>query len=164
MSRISLRKIRPSDKKYFAKWWRDKGLLKLTSGILKPISDKEVSKYFSKILNSKNDYHFLITLNEKAIGHISLSKRKNNWYETQIIIGDKNYWDKGYGSGAISLLLNKAKQLGIKKIYLEVRPDNMRAIRAYEKGGFIRTKIKKYPMNKYLSEVLIMELKTKWSR
>lgn len=34
----------------------------------------------------------------------------------------------------------------------------MRVIRAYEKSGFIRTKTKKYPKNKYLPKVFVMEL------
>jgi RimJ/RimL family protein N-acetyltransferase len=161
MPRITLRKIKFSDKKYFAKWWRDKALLRLTSGILKRISDKEVNKYFQDIFKSKNDYHFVIVLNKKVIGHISLAKRKNNWYETQIVIGEKRYWGKGYGSQAIKILLQKAKRLKIQKIYLEVRPDNTRAIRAYESCGFQKIKTILYPTNKSLPETLRMELKNK---
>lgn len=159
MSTISLRKIKVSDKSYFAKWWRDKDLLKLTSGILKPILDNEVEKYFKEILQNKNDYHFLIDLDGKIIGHTSLIKRKDNWHETQIVIGEKEYQDKGYGTKAIQLLINKAKKLNISKIYLEVRPDNLRAIRAYEKCGFRKIKIVKFPKNKNLPETLRMELK-----
>ncbi|MBI2003618.1 MAG: GNAT family N-acetyltransferase [Parcubacteria group bacterium] len=158
MNELSLRKVRPSDKKYFTKWWRDKELLKLTSGVLKPISDKELDNYFLDILKNRKDFHFIITLNKKSIGHISLSERKNSWYETQIIIGEKKYWNKGYGSEATKLLIRKSKELNISKIYLEVRPDNLRAINAYKKSGFIEKGIKKYPKNKYLPEVLKMEL------
>jgi len=156
---ILLRKIKLSDRNCFAKWWRDKELLKLTSGILKLISDKEVGKYFLAILRSKNDYNFIIIIDKKVIGHISLVKRKNNWYETQIVIGEKKYWGKGYGPKAISSLIKKAKRLGISKIYLEVRPDNIRAIKSYENCGFQKIKTIKYPKNKYLSETLRMELK-----
>lgn len=159
MNRISLKKITPSDKKYFARWWRDKELLKLTSGILKLISDKEVEKYFLAIINNSTDYHFMILLNKKVIGHTVLAKRKNDWYETQIVIGEKQYWGRGYGTKAIKLLLKKAKKLGISEIYLEVRPTNTRAIAAYENSGFIKTGIKKYPKNKYLPQTFKMELK-----
>ncbi len=159
MNKIYIRRIEYSDKKYFAKWWRDKELLKLTSGILKRISDQEVNKYFKNILKSKKDYHFLITLEKKVIGHISLAKRKNNWYETQIIIGEKRYWGKGYGSQAIKILLQKAKRFKISKIYLEVRPINIKAIHAYENCGFQKTKNVLYPKNKYLPKTLRMELK-----
>ena len=158
MVQISLRKLRVSDKKYFAKWWNDKDLRKLTSGRPGPILDKKVDKYFSAMLKDKNDYHFMILLGQEVIGHIALIKKKNNWYETIIIIGEKRYWNKGYGRKAIKLLLDKAKRLGISKIYLEVRPNNLRAIRAYEKCGFRKTKLIKYPKNKYLPLTLGMEL------
>lgn len=163
MFQIYLRKIKLSDKKYFAKWWRDKELLKLTSGILRRISDQKISQYFQNILNSEKDYHFIITLNKKPIGHISLVKRKNNWYETEIVIGEKKYWGKGYGSKAIKLLIQKAKRFKISKIYLEVRPNNIRAIRAYENCGFQKVKNVFYPRNKYLSKTLRMELKNRYS-
>lgn len=158
MPKITLKKIVAADQKYLAKWWRDKTLLKLTSGIFKPISDKEITKYFLAILRSKKDYHFLICLDKKTIGHISLAKRTNSRYETQIIIGEKKYWSKSYGVKAIRILLNKAKRLDISKIFLEVRPTNLRAIKAYEKCGFVKSGVKKYPKNKFLPEVLRMKL------
>ncbi|MDO8676604.1 MAG: GNAT family N-acetyltransferase [Candidatus Azambacteria bacterium] len=155
---IKLRKVKNSDKKYFAKWWRDENLLKLTSGILKRITDKEVSEYFLKMLTNKNDIHYIILAGRKIVGHIALQKRKNGWYETQIIIGEKNYQGKGYGTEAIKLLINKARRTNLKKIYLEVRPSNIRAIKAYEKCGFRKIGIKKYPKNKYLPQTLKMVL------
>ena len=160
MIKISLRKIKPSDKNYFARWWRDKELLKLTSGVLELISDGEVDEYFQAMLNSKDDYNSIILADGKIIGHISLAKRRNNWHETQIVIGEKNYRGKGLGSKAIKLLIRKAEKNGISKIYLEVRPTNIRAIRAYEQCGFQKIKTVKYPKNKYLPETLRMELKT----
>ena len=159
MNKILLRKIKSTDKKYFARWWKNKELLKLTSGILKLISDKEIEKYFSAIIDSSTDYHFMILLDKKAIGHVVLAKRKSGWYETQIVIGEKQYWGKGYGTKAINLLLKKAKKLSITKIYLEVRPTNTRAIAAYENSGFMKAGIKKYPKNKHLSQTLRMELR-----
>ena len=158
---ILLRKLKPSDKKYFTKWWNDNDLRKLTSGRPGPISDKKVGKYFSAMLKNKKDYHFMIVSGQKAIGHINLSKRKNNWYETQIVIGEKKYWGRGYGAEAIRQLIKKAKQFGISKIYLEVRPNNIMAIRAYEKCGFKEIRLIKYPKNKYLPKTLRMELKTR---
>ena len=158
MKKLTLRKIRLTDKTYFSKWWRDKILLKLTSGVLKRTSDQEVNKYFDKILHSKKDCHFMIIVNGETIGHISLIKRRNDWYETQIVIGEKKHWGKGYGQKAIKSLVKKAKSLEIFKIYLEVRSTNLRAIRTYEKCGFRKVKIVKYHKNKYLPETLRMEL------
>lgn len=159
--RIILRELSRDDFSCFLKWWRDKELIKLTSGVLKPISDTKAREYFDAMLNDKKAYHFMVVLqNEnKIIGHLSLSPRSNNWHETQIIIGEKEYWGKGYGTEAIKLLLNKAKEFNINKIFLEVRPENKRAIKAYGKCGFVKSGIKKYPKNKYLPETIKMILR-----
>ena len=159
MIKVYLKKVKLNDRKYFAKWWRDKDLRRLTSGRLGKISDRKVDKYFQAILNNKKDFQFMITVDGKTVGHITLAKRRNDWYETQIVIGEKNYQNRGYGSQAISLLLRRAKRFDIQKIYLEVRPTNIRAICAYKKCGFREVRIIKYPQNKYLPEVLRMELK-----
>jgi RimJ/RimL family protein N-acetyltransferase len=157
--KILLRKLKLSDIKYFSKWWRDKDLLKLTSGILKLISDKEIEKYFNKMLNDKKSQHYLIILGDKkAIGHIVFHKSKNKSAETQIIIGEKEYWGKGYGTVAINLALKKIQKYKYKKIYLEVRPNNLRAIMAYKKCSFKSDGFKKYPKNKFLPVVLKMSL------
>lgn len=158
MPKITLRKIISNDLKYFSKWWRDVELLKLTSGNLEQISDDEVKKYFSMILSTTNAYHFMILNENVVIGHISLSREENDWYETKIVIGKSEYWGRGYGTDAINLLLKKARNFGITKIYLEVRPENVRAINSYQKCGFKKVRIEKYPNNKNLTETLRMEL------
>jgi aminoglycoside 6'-N-acetyltransferase len=158
MARIFLRKIRPGDKDFFAKWWRDKELVKLTSGVSRKISDEEVDEYFHEIFINDKDRHFMITADGRTIGHLSLVKRKNNWYETQIVIGEKEFWGKGYGPRSIMLLIGKARRLGIENIYLEVRPANTRAIRVYERCGFHKSGKIKYPGDKFLKETLRMEL------
>ncbi|MFH0912292.1 MAG: GNAT family N-acetyltransferase [Patescibacteria group bacterium] len=156
MNKITLRKIRSGDIGYFRKWWRDKDLITLTSGDFKPIYDAEVEEYFHDMLGSKTDHHFMVDLNKQTIGHISLGKRKDDNYETQIVIGNKKYWGKGYGVKAIKLLLAKAKGLDIHRIYLEVRPENIRAVKAYGKVGFQPRGIKKYPKNPCQPETLQM--------
>lgn len=157
--KITLRKLKPNDIKYFARWWRDRALLKLTSGIMKPISNQEIKKYFNEMLDDKKAHHYLILLNGKnIIGHIAFHRKKDKSCETQIIIGEKKYWGRGYGTAAINLPLKRIRRYKYKKIYLEVRPDNLRAIKAYKKCGFIPLDFKKYPKNKFLPVVLKMLL------
>lgn len=137
MKRLTLRKLRKSDQKYFAKWWRDKDLIGLTSGVFESITDAEVGQYFVAMLADSNDYHRMISIDGVPIGHIALVKSKNGWHETQIVIGEKKFLNKGYGVKAINAMLLRAREKwGIVKIYLDVRTNNCRAIRAYEKCGF----------------------------
>jgi RimJ/RimL family protein N-acetyltransferase len=61
----------------------------------------------------------------------------NQAAEVAILIGNKDYWSKGYGSEALSLLIDyRFKALNIYNIMLSVYSFNNRAIKMYEKLGF----------------------------
>lgn len=128
---IDLRKLLSPDMAYFAKWWRDKELIALTSGAYELPTDEDIEKYFTSMMNKSKDYDLMIMDNENTIGHISLNSRDEGWWETQIVIGEKTSLGKGYGTLAMKKLIELAKKEGISKIYLEVRPDNLRAIKSY---------------------------------
>lgn len=54
-----------------------------------------------------------------------------------IMIGDKDYWGKGYGQDAINTLLDFCfNQMNLHKVKLGVFSFNKRAIKCYEKCGF----------------------------
>ncbi|MHB0999299.1 MAG: GNAT family N-acetyltransferase [Armatimonadota bacterium] len=54
-----------------------------------------------------------------------------------ILVGDKAYWNSGYGTDAITALTHHAfEQMRLDNIYLRVFDFNKRAIRCYEKCGF----------------------------
>ena len=74
----------------------------------------------------------------KIIGYVSFFKIKD---EAEIIkIGiDKFYQRKNYGSQVIS----EMKRIGIKKIFLEVSVENIKAINFYLKNGFYKAGIRK---------------------
>jgi len=153
-----LRKIQKSDSRYFLKWWKDKELIKLTSGIYEK-DDNVLKGYFLAMLNSKKDSHYLIHYDSKIVGNISLSYKDKKTFEIHIVIGEKDYWGKGIGGVSINKVLNIAfKKLDYNKAYIEVRPENKRAIELYEFCGFIKLGVKKYPDNKYQPEVLKMIL------
>ncbi|MDP7393095.1 MAG: GNAT family protein [Alphaproteobacteria bacterium] len=55
-----------------------------------------------------------------------------------ILIGEPDFWDKGFGRGATSALLEYGfRTLNLESIQLGVNAENARAIRAYENAGFI---------------------------
>ncbi|MBW2279266.1 MAG: GNAT family N-acetyltransferase [Deltaproteobacteria bacterium] len=55
-----------------------------------------------------------------------------------VSIGEKSYWGRGYGSDAIRLALRFAfEELDCRRVTLVVDRDNTRAIRCYEKAGFL---------------------------
>jgi len=162
MQTIKLRKINKSDLPYFIKWWKDKELVALTSGIYEK-SDEVLKGYFFDMLSSKKDHYYMIQEESgKIIGNISLTHKDKNVFEIHIVIGEKEYWGRGLGTASIKEALNVAfNKLGYNKAYLEVRPDNKRAINAYADCGFIKAGLKKYPDNKFQPVVLKMTLAKK---
>jgi len=57
--------------------------------------------------------------------------------EAAIFIGNKNYWNKGYGTEAMNLLLDYGfNLLNLNSIMLRVYSFNKRAIKCYKKCGF----------------------------
>lgn len=80
----------------------------------------------------------ILTTEERNIWNISLSiNQKNRNAELGIVIFDKNYWGKGYGTESMQLLLHYGFDiLGLHKIYLNYISYNQRGARVYEKVGF----------------------------
>jgi len=76
---------------------------------------------------------------DKLIGNCSLFRinERNRKAEVGIFIGDKDYWNKGYGSEALSLLVDYGFNiLNLNSIMLEVFSYNDRAVKCYKKVGF----------------------------
>ena len=57
--------------------------------------------------------------------------------ELGIIIGDRHYWDKGYGADAVATLVSRVfEEPKLEKIYLHTLEWNIRAQRCFQKCGF----------------------------
>lgn len=57
--------------------------------------------------------------------------------ELGIVIGNRDYWDKGYGADAVTTLVNHMfSQVNFKRIYLKTLDWNKRAHKCFQKCGF----------------------------
>ena len=91
------------------------------------------------IKNGAQSYAIVDVENDKLIGNCSLFRinERNRKAEVGIFIGNKDYWSKGYGSEALSLLIDYGFNiLNLNNIMLEVFGFNKRAIKSYKKVGF----------------------------
>lgn len=69
-----------------------------------------------------------------GLREIALPDRKASF---GIMIGEKDCWDRGFGSEATEVMLGIAfERLGLNRVELQVDETNPRAIRVYEKAGF----------------------------
>jgi len=91
------------------------------------------------IKNDAKMFAVVDSATDKLIGNGSIFKinQRNKKAELGIFIGDKTYWNRGYGSDAVKLLLDFGFNiLNLNNIMLEVFSFNERAIAAYKKVGF----------------------------
>jgi len=53
------------------------------------------------------------------------------------MIGNRDYWNRGYGTDAISTLVNHIfSQMNLSRIYLKTLESNARAQKCFQKCGF----------------------------
>ena len=109
---------------------------------LKDGYEENLVNYIKGRIYSKNDAIFIAEYNDKAVGHMVISIKKNFPIFEMKYYGRINtvFIKKEFrGMGISSKLKNEAikwfKKKGINRISLNVLPDNKIAINAYEKWG-----------------------------
>lgn len=90
----------------------------------------------------------------------------NRSAELGIMIGEKSEWNKGYGAEAMTLLLMHGfETLNLNRIFLRVYTENVRAVRSYEKAGFVlegRMREAVYKHGRYDDILLMSVLRSEW--
>lgn len=130
----------------FAKWGRDSEFVRLLDADpARLLSVDKYKEWFEKDLveQQKNDELFFLirTLEEDlTIGLIGLNGIQ--WVHGDawvgIGLGEREYWGEGYGTDAMRILLRYAfEELNLHRLSLSVFEYNSRAIRSYEKVGFV---------------------------
>ena len=106
-----------------------------------PNRPEDVEAFYERMSRSANDVVFAIVdrATEQHIGNTAI--HNIDWIrrlgEFGIIVGEKAYWGKGYGTEATRLVVGFAfDRLNLNKVWLGVHADHPGAIRAYEKVGF----------------------------
>lgn len=75
-----------------------------------------------------------------AIGNIAFMHfhQINRSAEIGIMIGEKEYWNKGYGTEAMRVMCNYGfNSLNLNRIYLRVFEGNEKGKKAYQNAGFV---------------------------
>lgn len=104
----------------------------------------------------------------KYIGGCSINECdvKNRNCTIGIMIGDKEYWGRGYGSDALKVLVKFIfEEVNMNKIKLGVFSFNSRAIACYKKVGFKEEGILKnelYRSGKYYDIIQMAIFKDEW--
>ncbi len=139
-------------------------------GIPFPYTLEDEEKWYETISATKDTYNFAIeTLDDTTyLGGCGINEVdwKNSNATVGIFIGNKEYWNKGYGTDAMNVLVKFIfDQMNINKIKLNVYSFNQRAIKCYEKCGFRKEGILRqeiYRNGQYHDEIVMGLLKEEY--
>lgn len=141
--KIYLRGIEKEDLKgnYF-QWANDSEVTYFMEMGDKPNSLEILEEEYDRSIRSNNEIAFLIIKKEtnNIIGSTGLYSinRICRKAEFRIIIGEKKYWSKGYGTEVTELIIEYAfDKLNLNKIWLGGNAKNEGAIKSYKNAGFI---------------------------
>lgn len=139
---VYLRRLERGDisDRYF-QWFNDAEVTRYMVNGAIPNRPEEMESFFERMSRSTNDVVFAIVdrATEQHIGNTAI--HNIDWIrrlgEFGIIVGEKEYWGKGYGTEATRLLVGFAfDRLNLNRVWLGVNAEHRAAIRAYEKVGF----------------------------
>lgn len=171
--RIRLRAVEREDIPRFVEWLNDPDV---TAGLLihLPLAIWDETRWFENLANQPVEERPLaldVRLPDGTWAHIgNTGLHRIEWSsrsaEFGIFIGDKAYWNSGYGSEATHLTLKHGfETLNLNRIYLHVYETNPRAIRVYEKIGFQREgrlRQATYRNGRYIDSLLMSMLRSEW--
>lgn len=136
--RIVLRPLAPSDLHRCVKWFSDPQVIRFL-GRSRPVTLPEEEQWFRDYERKTDELIFAIDVDSVHIGNLGLHRidRTHRKAEIGIVIGEREYWELGYGTEAMHAALDYAfGALGVHKVSLDVLEFNERAIRTYERLGF----------------------------
>ena len=140
-NKIYLKELNKNDVNLrYLKWMNDRDIHKYTEQKYKVHKIQDIKKFVLEKKKSKNEFLYGIFLHKDNlhIGNIKLGPINftHKFSEISYFIGDTNYWNKGYGSLAIKLIIMKAKKKKIKKLIAGCYELNVNSKKVLIKNNF----------------------------
>ena len=116
---------------------------------------EEVSRYKDNRLFALEDENGIL-IGDLELAHICWPRREA---ELRIRIGEKAYWNKGYGTLAVRQIVSYAfNELHFNRLYLRVYAFNTRAIKCYQKIGFKKQAVLRREKDRGWKDIYLMAL------
>ena len=173
--KVLLRPITTSDLPLSLKWFNDPEVIQYLLAYL-PMSEIGERKWIENLYTKDpaTDIVFIIESIEKK-GNIPIGTcglHTINWKdhnaEVGIAIGEKNYWSRGFGTEALTLLIDYGfKQLNLHRLYAAAIEFNEKSIKTQKKIGFKVEGCRKeaiFKNGKYWNMIVTGLLRSNWKK
>jgi RimJ/RimL family protein N-acetyltransferase len=170
---VLLRPVNRSDISYFLKWFNDPEVIQYLRLYL-PMTEMAEERYIEELgtTRAKSDIILVVEAIEGAstrpIGNCGLHEicPKDHNATFGIVIGEKDYWGKGYGTEAARLVINYGfQQLNLHRVSSSAFAFNERSIKFHKKIGFReegRLRQAMFKNGQYHDEVQFGILREEW--
>ncbi|MBA7503138.1 Spermidine N(1)-acetyltransferase [subsurface metagenome] len=168
-----LRALEKSDLAKVWEWLNDEEVMWFWAAPGNTQSLPEVEQWFTRLQEVADhpSKQFIIENEEGTpIGQIFYEHldTKHQRTEVGILIGEKEYWGKGYGTDAMIAFLDYLfNELGLHRVYLHLQSYNTRALKSYEKCGFIQEGILRhhsFTRGEYYDDLIMGILRTEFNQ
>lgn len=166
--RVVLRPLMASDYILLQVWINDPEVTQFLNAYL-PAMEEDQKEWIEKVRKEKSrNIIFMIVVDGKPIGTMGIHgiDHINRIATTGALIGEKEYWGKGYGSEAKMLVLQYAFHvLNLRKIVSNVIAFNGRSKNYSLKCGYVeegRRKEQYYVKGSYHDEILMAVFRPDW--
>lgn len=146
---VYLRPLEPGDAEMMHLHYHNEPEVRRLTGIQRPVTLEQMHAYIEKVNSDTSRVQFAICRqdNDEFLGDLALNDidfHFNRDANFRIAIFKPDHCGQGFGTEAIRLLLDYGFGfLNLHRVELDVYTINPRAIRAYEKVGFVREGIKR---------------------
>jgi len=167
--KVNLRPLRKStDFESFWRWNNDPEVRRYY-GIYLPATERKVKELFDFLTHKSGQIAFGIeTLEGNLIGLMTLLKinEKDQTAISDALIGEKEYWNKGYGTDAKMILLDYAfNTLNLRKIDSSIASHNKRSLQYNLHCGYKIEAVRKQQIflrGRYIDEIWLAVFKPDW--
>ena len=170
--RVRFRRAERSDLPTFTTWLNDPEVRAGISMFLPMGMDEEAAWYQKMLERPQEERIFAVDITDgdgwRLIGSTSFFSFdwRNRSAEFGIMIGEKDCWNQGYGTEISKMMLQHAfETLNLHRVTLRVFADNPRAIRTYEKAGYVlegTLRQVEWVKGRYIDTHLMSVLRPEW--
>jgi RimJ/RimL family protein N-acetyltransferase len=137
---VYLRPLEKADAPVIVEWFNDAEIRSRIAS-WRPMS-LAAEEAFIEGLAKSDDFVFAVVLKDgdRFVGNTGLHQidQKNRSGMFGIVLGDKSAWGRGIGTEVTRLMTGWAfDHVNLNRVWLEVYDDNLRAVRVYEKVGYL---------------------------
>jgi RimJ/RimL family protein N-acetyltransferase len=169
-------RLRAPERKDIPQWVAWLNDPEVTAGlyIVYPVGMEDETGWFDNIQKTPPAEHPMvidIKVGETWVTVGNCGVHKIDWRvrcaEVGIFIGEKRYWNLGVGTETMRLLVQYCfETLNMNRVFLQVFANNKRAVRVYEKVGFIKEGCQRqaeYKNGEYIDVIIMGILRSEWT-